>query len=335
MLVLGIGGSALGTKALVNALRPPGWNELDDEAREYFPRITVLENVDPTSVAAALRRIDPRRVLVNVISKSGGTAETLAQYLVVRAWLDRRRRSGRRGAPPRRSPPIPTQGRAAGDRRARRHRRARGSARRRRPLQRADRRSACFPAALVGIDIAGLLARRPARAGARAEYATCCENPPRSAAALLLGRRRLPGRPDPRADALLRPAARVRRLVRPALGREPGQAGGPARRGGPCRADAGRRGRRDRPAQPGAALHGRSVRQGGDLRPGRAPGEDVTIPRPRRACPKSWPTSRATRSASCSTAEQEATSAALARMGRMNVTISIPDRRCRDAGASC
>jgi glucose-6-phosphate isomerase len=88
VLVLGIGGSALGTKALVNALRTPAWNELDDEAREYYPRITILENVDPTSIAAALRRIDPRRVFVNVISKSGGTAETLAQYLVVRNWLD-------------------------------------------------------------------------------------------------------------------------------------------------------------------------------------------------------------------------------------------------------
>jgi glucose-6-phosphate isomerase len=88
VLVLGIGGSALGTKALLNALRPPAWNELDDEAREFFPRLTVLENVDPTSVAAALNRIDPRRVLVNVISKSGGTAETMAQYLVVRAWLE-------------------------------------------------------------------------------------------------------------------------------------------------------------------------------------------------------------------------------------------------------
>jgi glucose-6-phosphate isomerase len=88
VLVLGIGGSALGTKALLNALRPPAWNELDDEAREFFPRLTVLENVDPTSVAAALRRIDPRRVLVNVISKSGGTAETMAQYLVIRGWLE-------------------------------------------------------------------------------------------------------------------------------------------------------------------------------------------------------------------------------------------------------
>jgi glucose-6-phosphate isomerase len=88
VLVLGIGGSALGTKALLSALRLPAWNESDDEAREFFPRLTILENVDPGTVAAALRRIDPRRVLVNVISKSGGTAETMAQYLVVRSWLE-------------------------------------------------------------------------------------------------------------------------------------------------------------------------------------------------------------------------------------------------------
>jgi glucose-6-phosphate isomerase len=88
VLVLGIGGSALGTKALLTALRRPAWNEWDDEGREFYPRLTVLENVDPTTIAAALRRIDPRRVLVNVISKSGGTAETMAQYLVVRAWLE-------------------------------------------------------------------------------------------------------------------------------------------------------------------------------------------------------------------------------------------------------
>lgn len=88
VLVLGIGGSALGVKAMLNALRKPAWNELDDEAREFYPRLTVLENVDPGTVSAALRRIDPRRVLVNVISKSGGTAETMAQYLVVRAWLE-------------------------------------------------------------------------------------------------------------------------------------------------------------------------------------------------------------------------------------------------------
>ncbi len=88
VLVLGIGGSALGARALLSALRAPAWNELDDEGRDFYPRLTILENVDPFTVKAALARIDPRRVLVNVVSKSGGTAETMAQYLVVRAWLE-------------------------------------------------------------------------------------------------------------------------------------------------------------------------------------------------------------------------------------------------------
>jgi glucose-6-phosphate isomerase len=88
VLVLGIGGSALGTRALLSAIRGPGWNEWDDEAREYYPRLTVLDNIDPSVVGNVLRRMDPRRALVNVISKSGNTAETLAQYLVVRQWLE-------------------------------------------------------------------------------------------------------------------------------------------------------------------------------------------------------------------------------------------------------
>jgi glucose-6-phosphate isomerase len=88
VLLLGIGGSALGARALLTSLRAPAWNELDDEGRDFYPRLTVLENVDPVTVRAALSRIDPRRALVNVVSKSGGTAETMAQYLVVRAWLE-------------------------------------------------------------------------------------------------------------------------------------------------------------------------------------------------------------------------------------------------------
>ena len=89
LIVLGIGGSALGAKALLGALKPPAWNERSSAERGGLPTLTVLENVDPVTVAATLERLDPRRTLVNVISKSGGTAETLAQYLIVRQWLER------------------------------------------------------------------------------------------------------------------------------------------------------------------------------------------------------------------------------------------------------
>src|SRR5687768_15537172 len=39
VVVLGIGGSALGTLALQQALLKPHWNELSDEQRDYFPRL--------------------------------------------------------------------------------------------------------------------------------------------------------------------------------------------------------------------------------------------------------------------------------------------------------
>lgn len=87
IVVLGIGGSALGTITLRDALLGPHWNELDAEAREHYPRLFVLDNVDPRTVGSLLDRIDLRRTLFNVVSKSGSTAETMAQYLVVEGRL--------------------------------------------------------------------------------------------------------------------------------------------------------------------------------------------------------------------------------------------------------
>jgi glucose-6-phosphate isomerase len=89
VVVLGIGGSALGPIALRTALRPPQWNLLDDAARHSNPRLHVLDNVDPANITSLLDRLDLRRSLFVVISKSGGTAETMAQYLVVRGRLSR------------------------------------------------------------------------------------------------------------------------------------------------------------------------------------------------------------------------------------------------------
>ena len=83
VVVLGIGGSALGPIALRTALRPPSWNALPDAARDGLPRLHVLDNVDPRTIAALLRQVSLQRTLFIVTSKSGGTAETMAQFLVV------------------------------------------------------------------------------------------------------------------------------------------------------------------------------------------------------------------------------------------------------------
>ena len=87
VVVLGIGGSALGPIALRTALRAPGWNALPDGSRDGWPRLHVLDNVDPRTIAALLDALDLRHALFIVTSKSGGTAETMAQFLVVHERL--------------------------------------------------------------------------------------------------------------------------------------------------------------------------------------------------------------------------------------------------------
>ncbi len=88
VVVLGIGGSGLGPIALRTALLPTGWNSLSRQERKEKPRLHVLDNVDPVTIAALLDRLDLSTTLFIVTSKSGGTAETMAQYLVVRGRLD-------------------------------------------------------------------------------------------------------------------------------------------------------------------------------------------------------------------------------------------------------
>ncbi len=90
VVVLGIGGSGLGAIAMRDALLGPYWNDRTDEERDHFPRLHVLDNPDPFTLARLLDRIDPTRALFNVVSKSGATAETMALYLVVRSLLDER-----------------------------------------------------------------------------------------------------------------------------------------------------------------------------------------------------------------------------------------------------
>ncbi len=89
MLVLGIGGSALGNIALQAALNPPTWNLLNKDGRNGAPRVFIVDNVDPANLASVLDLCDPETTLFNVISKSGETAETAAQFMIVRDLLQK------------------------------------------------------------------------------------------------------------------------------------------------------------------------------------------------------------------------------------------------------
>ena len=89
ILVLGIGGSALGGLAVTEALLKPYWNLLTDEQREGLPRIFFLDNIDPDSISGLLDILDLKKTLVNVITKSGSTAETMSQFMIVKDRLEK------------------------------------------------------------------------------------------------------------------------------------------------------------------------------------------------------------------------------------------------------
>ena len=90
LVVLGMGGSALGARALQQALLPPQYNKFPMARRQHRPGLWVLDNIDPDYVFGVLDALDLRRVTFNVISKSGATAETLAQFLWVYQLLKSR-----------------------------------------------------------------------------------------------------------------------------------------------------------------------------------------------------------------------------------------------------
>jgi glucose-6-phosphate isomerase len=74
ILLIGIGGSALGPELAVDALRPP-----------HGRRFVLLDTVDAPAIERRLQEIDPKDTLVLVVSKSGRTTETLVALRTVEA----------------------------------------------------------------------------------------------------------------------------------------------------------------------------------------------------------------------------------------------------------
>jgi glucose-6-phosphate isomerase len=88
VVLLGIGGSALGAQALDGALRGPHpFQGIRGKKGGRQPRLVVLDNVDPGIVTAAIAQLNPKRTAVCVVTKSGSTAETMATFLVVHGWM--------------------------------------------------------------------------------------------------------------------------------------------------------------------------------------------------------------------------------------------------------
>ena len=76
LLLIGIGGSALGNETIFQAL-----------GAKNNKNFYCIDNVDPDSINQSLKTIDCKKTLVNVISKSGGTPETIANFFIVYTYF--------------------------------------------------------------------------------------------------------------------------------------------------------------------------------------------------------------------------------------------------------
>lgn len=85
-VVLGIGGSALGSKALFTGTKHLKYNEISRDKRGGA-RFYVVDNVDPDGINALLDVIDVKKTCFHVITKSGNTVETMSQFMIVLAKL--------------------------------------------------------------------------------------------------------------------------------------------------------------------------------------------------------------------------------------------------------
>ena len=89
MIVLGIGGSSLGPRALYSALARP-FDVLRPRSPGMPRRLFFPDNIDPETFASLLALCPVERTLFNVVTKSGGTAETAAQLLVTYDHLEKK-----------------------------------------------------------------------------------------------------------------------------------------------------------------------------------------------------------------------------------------------------
>jgi len=88
LILVGIGGSSLGIETLCTALLPYGYNARSFAERGGFPRVWVADNVDPAKISAILDECEPEDTFVCVITKSGSTVETAANFNIIYEWLD-------------------------------------------------------------------------------------------------------------------------------------------------------------------------------------------------------------------------------------------------------
>ena len=88
LVVIGIGGSYLGARAVIEALSSTFYNILPDKQRKFPQIFFVGNNISPDYVNELLECISQKNISVNVISKSGTTTEPAIAFRIFREYLE-------------------------------------------------------------------------------------------------------------------------------------------------------------------------------------------------------------------------------------------------------
>lgn len=88
LLVIGIGGSYLGARAVIEALTHTFSNSLSKDKRKFPQIVYVGNNLNPNYINDVIDYIGDKEVSINVISKSGTTTEPAIAFRIFREFLE-------------------------------------------------------------------------------------------------------------------------------------------------------------------------------------------------------------------------------------------------------
>ena len=88
LVVIGIGGSYLGARAVIDSLTNTFYNSMDDEKRKSPQIVYAGNNLSPVYMNELLEFVNGKDISVNVISKSGTTTEPAIAFRIFREVLE-------------------------------------------------------------------------------------------------------------------------------------------------------------------------------------------------------------------------------------------------------
>ncbi len=90
LIVIGIGGSYLGARAVIEAMTGPFFNSMDEDKRKVPAVYFAGNNISSTYLSQLIQLIDGKDFAINVISKSGTTTEPAIAFRIFKEIIEKK-----------------------------------------------------------------------------------------------------------------------------------------------------------------------------------------------------------------------------------------------------